>query len=413
MSRWLACALAMGAALLLALAEPRGAVAQTTVTVQGQVVNGTAGAASPASAPVVLHSFTANRGLASTLQTVADAQGGFRFPDVALRDAGSYAFAVEYAGVTYTAVLPSSALTAPVQLTVYETTQDLTSVRVQRQVWFISEVNVRDQTVAAVEFVHLVNSGDRTLLPDLATAGQISFLRFSLPPGATGLEVDSDLPGGQVIPLGTGFAVTAPVFPGPHDLNFAYRFPYRGTGISHNQRLLQGAEVYQVLVPQRLPMVQVSGLEPKPTLELDGAVYRVWEGRGFGPGQGPVVALSGLPQPSVLTRFNRGLARPGLWEALIPSALGVALALLLVYGLVKAPGRTRSSTLPAAATVAPDGRGEMVRDIAALDRRFQEGGLDQVQYLAQRQRLKAQALGASLDTGGDPGGLVRPEAGPP
>ncbi len=398
MRRRLAWALMMGALLLLAVAGSRGAAAQTAVTVQGQLLNGTVGAATPAGATVTLHSFTANRGLASTLQTVSDAQGQFQFPGVALREAGSSALAVEYAGVTHTFVLPASAITAPVSLTVYETTQDLTSVRVQRQVWFISDVNVREQTVAAVEFVQLVNSGDRTLLPDLSTPGRFSFLRFSLPPGATGLEVDSDLPGGQVIPIGTGFAVTAPVFPGPHNLNFAYRFPYRGTGISYNQRLLQGAEVYQVLAPQRLPGVQVAGLEPQPPLELDGAVYRVWEGRGFQPGQGPVVSLSGLPQPSLLTRFNRGLARPGLWAALIPGALAAALALLLVYGLVKAPGRSRS----AAATVALEGRQELVRAITALDRRFQEGALDQAQYLAQRQRLKAQALGAGGPGAGAP-----------
>lgn len=392
----------MGALLLLAMADFRGAAAQATVTVQGQVVNGTAGAATPAGATVVLHSFIANRGLAATLQAVTDAQGRFQFPGVALRDGGSYAFAVEYAGVTYTSVLPSSALASTVPLTVYEATQDLTAVRVQRQVWFISEVNVRDQTVAAVEFVHLVNSGDRTLLPDLSTPGQFSFLRFSLPPGTTGLEVDSDLPGGQVIPIGTGFAVTAPVFPGPHDLNFAYRFPYRGPGISHNQRLLQGAEVYQVLVPERFPTVQVSGLEPQPLLTLDGAVYRVWEGRGFAPGQGPVVLLSGLPQPSLLTRFSRGLARPGFWEAFIPGALAAALALLLVYGLVQTPRRSRPAAASAVSSGILEGRAELVRAIAALDRRFQEGALDQSQYLAERQRLKAQALGAGGPEAGAP-----------
>jgi hypothetical protein len=411
MRPWLAWALVMGAGLLLLLADARGAAAQTTVTVQGQLVNGTAGASLAAELRVVLHSFSANGGLAATVQTVADAQGRFRFSDVALRDTGSYAFAVEYAGVTYTAVASPSDLTAPVQLKVYEATQDLAAVRVERQVWFISEVDVGNQTVAAVEIILLVNGGDRTLLPDLTNPGQISFLRFSLPPGAAGLEVDSDLPGGQVIPIGAGFAVTAPVFPGPHDLTFAYRFPYRGTGISYNQRLLQGAEVYQVLVPQRLSTVQVAGLEPQPPLELDGALYRVWEGRGFRPGQGPVLSLSGLPQPSLPARLTRGAARPAFWEAAIPGALGAALALLLAYGLVKAPGRARVAAALAPESGGLGGRRALVGAIAALDRRFQQGGLDQSQYLVQRQRLKAQA--AALDTGGEAAGAARPEDGGP
>ena len=39
--------------------------------------------------------------------------------------------------------------------------------------------------------------------------GQFSFLRFSLPAAATDLDVSTNLVGGEVIPVGTGFAITA------------------------------------------------------------------------------------------------------------------------------------------------------------------------------------------------------------
>jgi hypothetical protein len=410
MRSWLGWAAVTAAVLALLLGGSRDtfarALAQGGVTVQGQIVNGTAGAPLTPGLRVVLHSFGPNLGLVSTVQTVADAAGRFQFPDVVLRDTGSYAFAVEYAGVTYTTVAGALALAAPVQVTVYQTTQDVASVRVQRQVWFISQVDTRNQEIAAVEFIHLVNNGDRTLLPDLTTTGQISFLRFSLPAGVVGLEVDSGLPGGQIIPIGTGFAVTAPVFPGPHDLTFAYRFPYRGAGVSYNQRLLQGAELYQVLVPQRLDMVQVAGLDAQPSLDLEGTVYRVWEGRGFGPGQGPVVSLSGLPQPSLLARLTRGAARPAFWEAAIPSILGAVLALLLIYGVVKAPGWARASARPVADHGNGADRHALVQAIAVLDQRFQTGGLDPADYQSQRRWLKARALGVA-------GGDARLENGPP
>ena len=395
MRSWLGWVVSAAAVLLLLLGSFREASAQGGVTVQGQIINGTAGAALPPGLTVVLHSFGSNLGLVSTVQTVADAAGRFQFPGVVLQDTGSYAFVVEYAGVTYTTVAGAPALAAPVQATVYETTQDVASVRVQRQVWFISQVDIRNQEIAAVEFIHLVNDSDRTLLPDLTTTGQISFLRFSLPPGAAGLEVDSDLAGGQVIPIGTGFAVTAPVFPGPHDLTFAYRFPYRGDSVSYNQRLLQGAELYQVLVPQRLEVVQVAGLDPQPPLELEGTVYRVWEGRSFGPGQGPVVSLSGLPQPSLLARLTRGATRPAFWEAAIPGMLGAVLALLLVYGAVKAPGWARASARSLADPANGVPAQELILAIAELDHRFQQGGLDPAEYQSQRRQMKARALAES------------------
>ena len=108
----------------------------------------------------------------------------------------------------------------------------------------------------------LNNSSDRTLLPDLTKPGQISFLRFALPLQADELNVRSNLPGGNVISIGTGFALTSAVLPGDHNLEFSFRFPYTGDSVSYRQSLPQGAEVYQVLVPRRLAQVEVRPLRP-------------------------------------------------------------------------------------------------------------------------------------------------------
>ena len=57
----------------------------------------------------------------------------------------------------------------------------------------IAAVDKGGQLVSAIEFVQIVNPTDRTLVPDLTNLGQISFLRFALPPNPAELTVNSDL----------------------------------------------------------------------------------------------------------------------------------------------------------------------------------------------------------------------------
>ena len=147
-----------------------------------------------------------------------------------------------------------------------------------------------------------------------------------LPPQAKGLDVQSDLLGGEIIPTGSGFALTAPVPPGDHNISFTFSFPYQGDAIAYRQSLLQGAEVYQVLVPDRLSQIQVGSLESMPPLEVGEVSYRVWEGGGFAPGQGVEVRLTNLPEPSLLVRLGKSVTRGTFWRVAIPVMLGVVLA---------------------------------------------------------------------------------------
>ena len=82
--------------------------------------------------------------------------------------------------------------------------------------------------------------------------------------------------------MGTGFGLTSPVTPGEHSLSFSFTFPYQGNAFSYQQNLLQGADTYQVLIPDRLGQLEVSSLEPIPAVDVDGSLYRVWQGElGF------------------------------------------------------------------------------------------------------------------------------------
>ena len=395
----LVCCAVLAAALAatLTVRAPSPASAQGTVTVSGVVLNGTGGGAVPSEVTVLMLVSRQDGGLVSTGQTITDGRGRFQFDQAPLTPGGSYSFSADFQRVFYHAVLGPEDLSGGVQLTVYETTQDVSLVKVTRQVLVIAEVDGKDREVAAIEFVRLSNAGDRTLLPDLANVQRLSFLRFSLPPLTEELNVQSDLPGGEIISIGTGFALTSAVVPGDHSVEFSFRFPYQGASVSYRQSLLQGADVYQILVPERLGQVVVLPLAPMPPVNIQGTSYRAWGGSGFGPGQGIDLKLTNLPQPSWGARLESSFTGGAFWRVAIPSVLGALLAFLLLFGGFRpSRGPSRDGTNSGERQQ----RELMVRAVAELDERFQRGEVPEAEYQLERSGSKSRILEADRSAAG-------------
>jgi len=391
--------LAVVLALALAAGDWETGSAQETVTIRGIVVNGTDGAALPPQVSVLLLVSGPAGGLVFSGQASTGPDGRFQFEQVPNLEGTAYKLSVDYGGVAYSASLntkdlPGQDLSGEVRLTVYEPTGDVSSLRVTRQVLVIAGVDEKNREISAVEFVLLSNTSDRTFLPDLANERQSGFLRFSLPPSAAELGVGSALTGGDIVSVGTGFGLTSAVVPGEHNLDFSFSFPYRGGSVSYRQDLPQGAGIYQVLVPERLARIAVAPLQPLPPMTIDGASYRVWEGSDFEPGQGIVLELTNLPQPSLAARLGDSVTNTTFWKAAIPGAMGAVLALLLLLGAFR-PSRPAAG--PAAANA--DGlerdlaqRDALVREVALLDDRFHQGDVAEADYRHQREGLVARIL---------------------
>jgi hypothetical protein len=369
---------------------------QESVTVRGMLVNGTEGGKIAAGLPVALHSFGGQASSVTTVETTTEESGAFQFDAVVPDGDIGYALTTEYGGMRYSMLIGPEDLAATVELLVYESTQDLGVIRVTHQALVITNVDEAEQRIEAVEFINLSNISDRTLVPDLSGVGQgqFSFLRFSLPPRAAGFDIQSDLVGGEVIPVGTGFGLTSPVTPGEHNLSFSFNFPYQGNVFAYQQNLLQGADIYQVMVPQRLGQLEVGSLEAIPAVEVEGSLYRVWQGRDFAPGQGVEVELTNLPRPSAWERLGRSVSGAEFWIITIPGTLAVVLLAVLLYGgfwmrrtaVVDGP----DVLLPANGNRAR--RESLVREVAELDEKFLRGQVPDAEYQARRVRLKTRIL---------------------
>ena len=375
------------------------------------MVNGTAGFSVPEDL-VVLMLITAPDGtLRGTGQTVATTNGSFIFDDALRMAEGAYTLSVDYDGVFYGLTLAPDELAGEQIIMVYEPTEDAGIMVVDRQVMVITGFDVPQRMATATEFVRFTNPTDRTLKPNLETArpGMFSFMRFALPPDADNVTVQSNLSGGEVISVGSGFALAAPVPPGQHSVDFAYTFPYQGGEVAYRNSLPQGANIFQILVPDQWENIEISGLDSRPPVGIQEGVYRAWEGRGIPAGPGVELRIDGLPQPGVFTRIGGTLSGGSFWLTAIPSAMGAGLLALLVLGLFRryhtVPSPSGEGSEPAPPLMRGQGRSPqrsaIVSALAELDNRYHNGQLDEADYLSQRAELVARALGES--SGSDDG----------
>ena len=367
---------------------------EETTDVRGQVVNGTAGAVLPDNLSVLMLITGADGRLAGTGQATPDTLGRFVFPDVEIIDGASYTVSVNHEGVFYGTSLTADGLADGLVLTVYETTEDASIIQVERQVMVVAGVEKNDRVLSAIEFIRILNPTDRTLLPDLTNLDQISFLRFALPPEPAELNVQSDLPSGDVVSIGTGFALTSPVTPGGHSIDFSYTIPYVNDSLSYRQSLVQGAVIFQVLVPEKYPDMAVTGLNRIEPVNIQGTTYRAYEGRDFPRGRGLQLEITGLPLPGVWARFSNSVADGSFWQIAIPSALGATLAVMLLWGVIRGyrPEAAAVGPIVSSEGMDPAERATVIQAIATLDQRFQVGGLVEEDYQAQRRQLIARVL---------------------
>ena len=311
-----------------------------------------------------------------------DSAGVFRLTELPT-DAGIvFAGRVEYQG------MPSSSdfitfepgkneLNLP--LSVFETTTDASGVRADR-VHFILDFGPGQAQIAELMVFSL--DGNRAYVGDGA-----GVLRFTLPAGAQGLEIDGDTQDGRYQVTADGFVDKLPLQPGESTRQVLYRYtlPYTGDKLDFTRTLPYAAANVNALVTD-IGQKLTSGdqLVNQGVRETQQGNFYNLVGQNLPAGQAVTIRMTGLAaaagaEVTPTTGGGTATGRILLWVLIGLAATGAAL--LVALPLL----RRRGAEAKGAVT-----RDELVDALARLDMAHEAGELSDAAYRDERMRLKAQ-----------------------
>jgi len=343
------------------------------IAITGQVTNGTPDGTVPLDLPVVLHAFSGMMEETGIYTTTLTSDGSFHFEGIAPEEGDIFTARVVYQDVMYASdfvTLEPEQREISLPVTIYETTQDPSTIQITQLHLFISGAGERIQMG---EYYLIGNMGGQayTGIKDPEAERPVT-LRFTLPKGAEGLEFDGPGLGEQFLESEDGFSDTEPIPPGnaTAEVFFSYQFPYR-----------EGTEVERAF---DAPVASIVILLSDERLEM--------EGEGIIPGDpmdtqmGPALSYTAGPlaagEPLIFRLVERVAVEPvsgGSGEIAI-GLVSLAAAVAAVYWLWSSPA---PGPVPARAR-------SLVEQIAALDVDFEAGKVTGKTYHKKRKSLKRQ-----------------------
>ena len=355
----------------------------TDGTVAGQVVNKTSGGGSTAGTSVVLVSFgRKEQAPVGQLTTQADQDGRYSFGGVDRDPNFVYILLARYQNVNYPTDQPFQLQDQPnyrTDITVYDATTADDAIKIERLNLLV--VGADQGVVQFMEMGSLVNSGDRTFVTanpqDQALARAI---KFALPNGALGVQMQTGFDDQDVIPALGGIQVTSPVPPGNHQFALSFQLPYAGSSADVSMQMPYPTGTYSVYLPDTGIKLDASGLTPGGPAQLGGQSYALYSANNLSRSTMVGAQLSGLGSTGA----------PGLNQVALIS-LGVLLFVLgggvLLFGSRFRPGAISAGGPHWAADFEQE-RLELVVRLAALDERFAAAEIGQAEYDTERDRGK-------------------------
>ncbi|MHB1132527.1 MAG: hypothetical protein ACYC4L_09095, partial [Chloroflexota bacterium] len=379
--------------LTLVLALPWPAAAADPGTVQGKVVNKSAGG-DPLPAGLTIELFGFYEGAPDEpLTATAAADGSFTFTGLPA-DGQSFVALATFMEVTYGSAeitLTKDKPSVQVELPVYNTTSDGAGVGISRN-HVIVDFDAESKFLVVMDVFTVANKTDRTYIggEKKNAAGQAETLRLRLPDGATHVQLMDGIDESQAGVVDGVLVDTMPVAPVGRQIIISYFLPYEPPNGTLRRALDYPVENVSLLVRDVGAQVEGDGLAKQEPRDMGGRRYVQLSADNVPAGRALEVRFSNIPAQIAPAAPSGTTARP----AGIPAdRLGLAIAgvggLLLVLGLGY-PALRRRRQSQAAAPVADGVAGwdELVAEIAALDDEFEAGRLDEANYRRQRAEKK-------------------------
>ena len=371
-----------------------------SLTVVGQVTNGTAGGTLPITTTVMLYGYD-GQALALKTPGIAGGAGKVRFEGVANRPGRSFALAATVGRTTYSSELQvpqPGASELALTLKTYDTTSDASQVHVA-QMYVLGEF-LSERELRIINAYILSNKGDRAVEDGEQTPdGRTATLRFSLPRGATNVQFQ-DKSAEYFIRTDNGFLTTWGIPPGDNvsRVVVSYALPYTGQLHLELQVQYPVQAVQVLLVDQGVALASPQLKDQGTARRQDGVALRSYTGEAIGTGQSLAFDLSGAPKVAPVDAGNAPAELVG--AAAAPQApapdprrriargiVAFGLALLAASAVWWARS-ARQVESDKHAAVSPEHRA-LVLALANLDEAHEAGNIDDTDYARQRPILKA------------------------
>jgi len=346
--------------------------------IEGQIVNGTAGGSSVADQNITLNIYL-DEVEVDAATTKTDADGRFIFDGLSTESDYSYGVTLVFQQAEYYSDWLSfneGETTKSVEVTVYDSTTSDEALKIATA---HAIIYVGQGSLQVEEYFLFVNETDRTYIgsKEISAEGTREVLRFSLPKGATELQITMGLMECCIVGSEEGFVDTMPILPGSKEVAYSYRVDYSSETYAFSQRVNYPTTSYELLVQGEAVQVTSDQLAPERPLEFEGSRFNHLSGEGLAPGDTLVARLSGLPEASAQGAI--------IW---------VALALIVLTGGFGLGYLLRKKRVqPVSLEDSLDRRGQrLLVELAQLDDEFEAGKIPEENYRRLRSVRKAQLV---------------------
>lgn len=355
--------------------------------ITGNVINGTDIDNIPVGSVVNLEIYDGDLLVAIKEDSVSEL-GVFDIDNIPVKESYSYVLKTNYKEIEYSVNITRAMFSEDIRLRVYDVTDSNNLIEILGYTTVINEVNPAESLINTMEIITIENKGDRTFRPDVAKNGAMSLIRFSLPNNSIGLDVQSNLSGGAVLQVDRGFAISAPIPPGTHEIIFEYRHPYSEASLSLEKSFPFGSKVFRILVRNGIIGVRADRLDIMEPIVLGDIMYHRIEAREVLYGDSVSIEFTKLPQPTVVQYAVRTIQS----DRFPPIAIGISLVciLLVIFFLLFNKRHRYSGDL---FSLDNPQSSKIIEDICDLDDLFASGEISENSYIQQRIELKSVILG--------------------
>jgi mono/diheme cytochrome c family protein len=363
-----------------------------TAAIGGQVTNGTSGE-TVAGLTAVLRGFTPELEETVTMTATVATDGRYRFELSQVPPDLVYIASVDYNGVNFNSDVNQLSRSDPaleLPITVYESTADAAAVRIEQLHLVLDFAGDQLQ----VSELYIFGNDEAAVFVGETGDQEEGTVKIALPAGAENVvfqrsfgSLERFAPAPEVIQTETDWADTVPLRPGQGTLALLvqYVLPYQ-SGMRLAHPVSYEVENASVILPDAGVSLEQEAWVSQGAQTLSEGTFLSYGRSGLQPGEAIMLTLNGRPQRVVDAQGNALLVRDEREELI---AGGGALLVVVAVAIYTIHAWQRPGPAPAAVGSDAD---SLLQAMADLDDAYEDGDVDDDDYLVQRRNLKADLI---------------------